>query len=297
MTFSSADLRQRFASRMTYKHAASWRKPFIEPRRFFVNQFRKYGILRPPIGTLCTVKAFHAGDFAVVVGEGVSNDIASYGVFEDELTAAFLRLVQPNQVVVDIGMHIGYFSVLLAQLVGSGGQVHSFEPTPSTRDIALRNVSRFQHVTVHPLAVWSSQCTMTFHDYGVQWMAYNSFTQARLDAEIKGTPFQVETTTLDNLRGSLDRPIALVKIDAESAEKEILIGAEELLRSDRPLLSVEVGDLEKETRSRELVQWLQTAKYTAWDSNLYGFQPHKVKEHYDYDNLIFAPVGVDLSRL
>lgn len=282
---------------MRYKRAASWRKPFVEPRRFLANQLRKFGVLRSPIGTLRNVSAFHAADFAVVVGEGVSNELTSYGVFEDELTAAFLRLVQPGHVVVDIGMHLGYFTVLFAQLVGSDGQVHSFEPTPSTRALALRNVARFPQVTVHPYAVWSSRQTMTFNDYGTRWMGFNSFTRARLDTGIQGTPFQVETTTLDDLRRSLNRPIALVKIDAESAEKEILIGAQELLRLDRPILTVEVGDFGQETMSRDLVQWLVAANYVAWDSTLSGFRPHKLKERYSYDNLIFAPAGVDISKL
>jgi FkbM family methyltransferase len=226
----------------------------------------------------------------------VSNELVSYGVFEDELTEAFLRLVKPDQVVVDIGMHLGYFTVLFAQLVGSGGQVHSFEPTRSTRELAQRNVGQFPQVTVHPYAVWSSRQTMTFNDYGKELMGFNSFTRARLDTEIKGTRFQVETTTLDDLRRSLDRPIALVKIDAESAEKEILTGAEELLRFDRPLLSVEVGDFGQETMSKDLVQWLESANYAAWDSTLSGFRPHKLKDHYAYDNLIFAPAGVDITK-
>jgi len=292
-----ADLCNRFHLQMRYKHAASWRKPFIEPRRFFANQLRRFGIPRSATGAVRNVEAFHSSDFAIVVGEGVSTEIASYGVFEEDLTRAFLRLVQPDQVVVDIGMHLGYFTVLLAQLVGNGGQVHSFEPTPSTRALAMRNVGRFSQVIVHPLAVWSSQRTMTFQDYGVQWMAFNSFTQARLDAAIKGTPFQVETTTLDQLRRSLNRPISLVKIDAESAEKEILIGAEELIKNDRPLLSVEVGDFGQERGSRDLVRWLEAAKYKAWDSTSSGFRPHEAKEQYAYGNLIFAPDGQDLNNM
>jgi FkbM family methyltransferase len=294
---NACELSQSFQASMRYKRAVPWRKPFVEPRRFLVNQLRKFGVLRPPTGTLREVPAFHASDFAIVVGEGVGNEIASYGVFEDQLTEAFLRLVQPNQVVVDIGMHLGYFTVLFAQLVGNGGQVHSFEPTPSTRTLGLRNVGRFPQVTVHPYAVWSSQQTMTFNDYGQQLMGFNSFTRARLDTGIKGTPFQVETTTLDHLRRSLARPIAVVKIDAESAEKEILIGAEELLRLDRPILSVEVGDIGQETTSRELVEWLAAANYVPWESTLSGFRPHIPKERYSYDNLIFAPAGSDITKI
>lgn len=281
---------------MKYKHATPWHKPFLAPGRFIRNQLRK-NFLRKPVGTVQTTNAFHLSGFTVVSGEAVSNEIISYGTYEDELTDAFLRLVQPDQVVVDIGMHLGYFTTLFAQLVGPKGQVHSFEPTPSTCKLASANVNRFPNVTVHPLAVWSSRRTLTFHDYGLQWMGYNSFTKARLEAVDKGTPFQVETTTLDSFRQTLNNRIALVKIDAESAEKEILIGAENLLHNERPLISLETGDFGAEVTSRNLIEHLMARDYAAWDPTLNGFQPHHLKERYDYNNLIFAPTGKDLNKI
>ena len=294
---NAAELHQCFKVCMTYKRATSWRKPFIAPGRFVANQVRKFGLLRYPIGTVLKANAFHLPGFTVVSGDPVSNQIISYGAYEDELTEAFLRLVQPNQMVVDIGMHLGYFTTLFAQLVGLDGQVHSFEPTPSTRKLSLANVSQFPQVTVHPFAVWSSQRTMTFYDYGVQWMAYNSFTKARLDMEIKGTPFQVETITLDSFRQTLNRPIALVKIDAESAERDILVGAVELLASDRPIISLEVGDEgSTECRSRELVEMLQKMGYRVWEFQNGHFVVHSLRSSYTYDNLIFAPIAQDLSN-
>jgi FkbM family methyltransferase len=294
---SVSELRQRFQSCIKYKRAARWRKPLLAPGKFVLNQLRK-SLLHKPVGTVLTARAFHLASFTVVSGEAVSNEIISYGTYEDELTDAFLRLVQADQVVVDIGMHLGYFTALFAQLVGPRGQVHSFEPTPSTRELASANVNQFPQVTVHPFAVWSSQKTMTFRDYGLQWMGYNSFAKARLEAAGEGVPFEVETTTLDNFRQSLNRPIALVKIDAESAEKEILIGADYLLRTDRPLISLETGDYGVDVGStRELVEYLMAREYAAWDPTLRGFRPHQLKERYDYDNLIFAPTGKDLTRI
>jgi len=292
---NTSELRQRFQTCIKYKRSTSWHKPFLAPGRFISNQLRK-NLLRKPVGTVQTTDAFHLPGFTVVSGEPVSNEIISYGIYENELTEAFLRLVQQDQVVVDIGMHLGYFTTLFAQLVGPKGQVHSFEPTPSTRELACANVNQFPQVTVHPFAVWSSRQTLTFQDYGLQWMAYNSFTKARLDAVGRGVPFQVETITLDSFRQTLSRPIALVKIDAESAEKEILIGAENLLHTDRPLISLETGDFGAETISRNLIEHLMARKYAVWDSTPNGFQPHQLKERYDYDNLIFAPAGTDLTK-
>ena len=295
---NAAELHQCFKVCMTYKRATSWRKPFIAPDRFVANQLRKFGLLHNLTGTVLKVDAFHLPGFTVVSGDPVSNQIMSYGTYEDELTEAFLRLVQPNQVVLDIGMHLGYFTTLFAQLVGPGGQVHSFEPTPSTLKLSRANVSQFPQVTVHPLAVWSSRRTMTFYDYGVQWMAFNSFTKARLDMEIKGTPFQVETITLDSFRQTLNRPIALVKIDAELAERDILVGAVKLLASDRPIISLEVGDEgSTECRSRELVEMLQKMGYRVWELQNGRFVLHSLRSSYSYDNLIFAPTAQDLSSM
>ncbi len=289
-------LRRRLHDRLRYKHAPRWRKPFLAPGRFARNQLRRFGLLRPPPGTVGRARAFHLADFTVVSGDPVSEEIIAFGVYEAELTGAFLRLLTPGQVAVDVGMHLGYFTTLFAELVGPGGQVHAFEPTPSTRTLAAANVRRFPQVTVHPFAVWSARQTLTFRDYGPRWLAYNSFTQARLETLGEGTPFPVETITLDEFRESLRHPIALMKIDAESAEREILRGAEKLLAADRPLVSLEVGDPAPQATSRELIEWLTARQYRVWQWRPAGFQPHAVQAQYAYDNLIFAPADRDLSR-
>ena len=286
-----------FRACLLYKQAKPWQKPFLDPSRFLRNQLRKRGLSRGRAGQLRQVDAFHLPRFTVVNGETVSEGISSYGIYEENLTEAFLRLVEPGQVVVDIGMHLGYYTTLFARLVGEKGAVHSFEPTPSTREIAGRNVKQFANVTVHPFAVWSGVQQLTFHDYGPEWMAFNSFDCARMDS---GPPppklFEVETITLDTFRADLSKPVAIVKVDAESAEPEILSGAVQLLRSDRPLVSLEVGDTGVERTSRRLVDLMRSYSYASWEFNNGRFVAHQPKERYDYDNLIFAPTGRDLSK-
>lgn len=294
---SQPELMSRFQSCLAYESAQPWQKPLRNPRRFLVNQLRCRGLLRQEPGALRQVAAFHLPDFTVVTGDAVSEQIASYGIYEKTLTEAFLRLVSPGQTVVDIGMHVGYYTSLFALMVGESGQVHSFEPTPSTREIALRNIGRFPQVTVHPQAVWSSVQTMTFKDYGLRWMAFNSFTDARLENEqLNPKPFQVETTTLDNFREHLGRPIHLLKIDAESAERDIILGAEKLLQSDHPILSLEVGDFEQNpSASRDLIELLNERGYAAWEFESGKFQRHTPKKTYSYDNLLFVERTQDLS--
>jgi FkbM family methyltransferase len=294
---SDTELLQRFKACTRYKNAKAWQKPWIDPGRFARNQLRKRGIGSGAVGGLRSVRTFHLSEFTVVNGENVSEHIGSYGVYEDSLTEAFLHLVRPGQVVIDIGMHLGYYTTLFARLVGETGAVHAFEPTPSTREIATRNVSRFPQVRIHPEAVWRCMETLSFHDYGVRWMAFNSFTAAKEQGGPEPRVFDVQTITLDDFRGGLGRAVHVVKIDAESAEESILAGAGKLLKQDGPVVSMEVGDAEGQGASRQAVDALLAHDYRVWEFSGGKFAPHVLRERYAYDNLIFAPAKRDLSSL
>jgi len=282
-------LMQRFEACMKYSQATPWRKPLLNFRRFFRNQLRKHSIGVAPPGELRTATAFHLDHFTIVNGEGVGEQIASYGVFEGNLTEAFLRLVKPGQVVVDVGMHLGYYTTLFACLVGNEGEVHGFEPTPTTREIAAANVRLFSNVRVHPYAVWSSAQSLQLRDYGLKRMAFNSLTAGPPDNHSPPPKLiEVQTITLDDFRRKLGRPISLIKIDAESAEHEILKGMEGLLKTDLPTVSLEVGDAPGKYPSWKLVQWMRTAGYEPWELGAGAFVRHHPQETYDYDNILFV---------
>lgn len=289
-------LMRAFQTRLRYKTCAKWQKPFVNPLRFARNQFKKFAGRGEVDGEIREVEAFHLADFSIVNGEGVGEQIASYGIYEESLTEAFLRLVRPGMVVLDVGMHVGYYTTLFARLVGERGEVHAFEPTPSTRTIAARNVARFKQVVVHPEALWSCERVVKFRDYGPKWLAFNSFTEAKTDQEIPPPQeFDVTTGTLDQFRQRRGKTISLIKIDAESAELEILRGAATMLKVDRPLLTVEVGDVGANIQSRALHEHLAAAGYRAWELCNGKFQLHQPRERYSYDNLIFAPCERELS--
>jgi FkbM family methyltransferase len=295
-----AQLLSRFRTCLRYQQAKSWQKPLLAPRRFVTNQLRKRGLLTRTAGSLSTTATFHLPQFTIVEGELVSQEITSYGMFEPELTEAFLHLVQPGQVVLDIGMHLGYYTTLFAVLVGSKGQVHAFEPTPSTRELAQHNTALFPQVTVHPVAVWSSAGTLTLRDYGLRFMGFNTLVRPKLEEE-PAPPKQidVQTVTLDQFSASRDtaQKIALIKIDAESAERAIIAGAKQLIARDQPIISVEVGDRLESQESRLLNEDLVRLGYTPWEFNGGHFRQHEMRRAYAYGNLIFAPAGVLLSKL
>lgn len=137
------------------------------------------------------------------------------------------QLVRPGDTAVDVGANIGYVTLLLAQTVGPGGNVHAFEPDPDNLLELERTVAqnRLPNVRVHPCAVGDAE--------GVASLA--SGINARLRTE--GT-VPVRVRRLDDvLRG---QRVDFLKIDVEGHEGAVLAGATRLLAEQRPRLFVEV---------------------------------------------------------
>lgn len=60
--------------------------------------------------------------------------------WEKPETELFKNYIKPGMTVVDIGAHVGYFTLLASKLVGDKGRVISFEPTPATLDLLSQNL-------------------------------------------------------------------------------------------------------------------------------------------------------------
>ena len=55
------------------------------------------------------------------------------------LTEALSAVLTKGAVAVDIGANLGYFTLLMAELVGPAGAVHAFEPNPAIADRLARS--------------------------------------------------------------------------------------------------------------------------------------------------------------
>src|SRR5690606_12848835 len=74
----------------------------------------------------------------------------------EPLTAALIeRLLEPGDVFVDIGAHVGWLSLLAARSVGPHGKVVAIDPQPYNCDRILTNagLNGFENIVVAPVAV------------------------------------------------------------------------------------------------------------------------------------------------
>ena len=76
------------------------------------------------------------------------------GTYEPHVLAAIENTLRPGMLALDIGAHLGYFTLVMASLVGPAGQVFAFEPQPAPAAALRRSLSRnrLSRVQVIPLA-------------------------------------------------------------------------------------------------------------------------------------------------
>ncbi|MCC6526556.1 MAG: FkbM family methyltransferase [Polyangiaceae bacterium] len=246
-------------------------------------------------GVPVVARTFWGERMRLVVPDRVSLTILRYGFFEEELTRVFIEWLKPGMVFFDVGSHFGYFSLLAANLVGPGGQVHAFEPTPSTFRVLAANLRGRTNARAVNAAAYREDTVLEFKDYGVEFSAFNTLYQGKVDAaerrRLRASVVKVRARALDRYVEEAGVAPDFVKIDVEGAEPDVLRGFDHTLRDKRPMLSLEVGDkdIPGVVRSRDVVQSLIDRGYRALQFERGHLVPHLIRERYDYENLLFVP--------
>ncbi len=239
-----------------------------------------------------STKTFWGERIDVMIPEGGSVSIATTGFLEPELTKWILRFVGDGMIAIDIGAHFGYYTTLLSHLVGPQGEVHAFEPTPSTFSMLRSNVRGRKNVFTNRLACFSHSGYMPLSDYGLRYSGFNSLVGSRMGHLRPERVMQVRTLRLDDYVNSKGLTPNFVKIDAESSEWEILRGMHEVITRHHPVISLEVGDFVAEAiPSRTLIQHLLDLGYDPLEATDGYMRRHKLQDRYGYSNILFIPRG------
>ncbi len=161
------------------------------------------------------------------------------------------HLLQPGDVVIDLGAHVGACTKFLSDVVGETGLVYSVEPFPLNFEILQMNVRKLGLSNVRLLncavSEVSGQLMMevpTFAEFG------ESFYDARLVPAGSTSSLRqaiVDVKTVDSLFNGGSRPVSFIKCDVEGQELQTLRGARNLIDDDRPLLLLEISLMDEAT--------------------------------------------------
>ncbi|MFH1404360.1 MAG: FkbM family methyltransferase [Candidatus Altiarchaeota archaeon] len=240
-----------------------------------------------------TVKTFWGEPMDVVFPEVVSVGISYCGYNDVGLTHMILDYLKSGMTFLDVGAHFGFYTLLASRMVGDGGHVHSFEPTPSSFEILESNVKDHSNVVALNLALYSHTGKLSFKDYGITYSAFNSHYYPRVlyNPPPPVTEYEVQAVRLDEyLCEKAIRP-DFIKIDAESSEYDILKGGCDTIEEHRPIITLETGDLDygEASKSGQSIKYLLDRGYGAYEYYDGRIIEHQLLDHYAYDNLLFLP--------
>lgn len=242
--------------------------------------------------------------------EGPMLSALSAGQFyEPEVSYFLTNVLEAGDTFIDVGAHVGYFSMLAAQVVGPEGKVYAFEPEP-------RNAARIrEHVTLNRLdnialleqAVGEEDGEVELHVnadnsgghalWDVGEHPYNTLSRARHEVRkvARGTLFQL-------LGPTVGQRIRVVKIDVEGSELGVLKGAMLLLMArEIPYVICEINEFalaKMGATGRGMRAFMQACGYACYRMsaeapNLTAFPPElEVQSPYVY-NVLFTTQPVE----
>ncbi len=166
---------------------------------------------------------------------------AAFGREGEEGIPEILSALKPGGVVLDIGAHIGGFSLIAARAVGDTGKVFAFEPVANNVELLKENRRLNGADWIVPICAAvgrkDGSIELFVSDTDTMWATTretwsNVLHHGTAPAHIKAK--RVPLVTVDGfVRENSIKNIALIKIDVEAAEMDVLAGAAETLTDGR----------------------------------------------------------------
>jgi FkbM family methyltransferase len=204
-----------------------------------------------------------------------------YGTWEPAATSAVVATVQPGMTVIDIGAHIGYYTLLFAKCVGSAGQVFAFEPLPGNYALLQKNIglNNLRHVHTLNEAVFSRAGEITIAVPDEQPNPGSGSVYLNGGAQ----NFRVHATSVDAFCEQSGIRPDILKMDVEGAEYEVLMGAKETIARFRPKMMIELHHFDGNLAAHPVpdllaglgyqIQWIERWQLTSYILAVPGDRP------------------------
>ena len=263
----------------------------VRPRSSRRPSFREFDarLPRPPAAAGTTPRAGDRLAVQAPMGQFIPRELQRLGLagYEPESLACYLAAasVAGDGWMWDVGANVGLYGLLAAAMTTR--DVVAFEPTPAlTR--TLRSIARSNRlpVTVEELALSDHEGTATFY-LSDRTDASNSLAEGFRQASVS---IDVPLDTVDSFVERTGQDPAVMKIDTETTEPDVLRGAEQTILRRRPWILCEVLP----GRNEQIIGDMMTT----WGYRLFHVdhraileqRDHVAADHGELRNWLFAPV-------
>ncbi len=167
------------------------------------------------------------------------------------------KIIRPGDYCVDIGAHLGYFTLELSRLTGKSGKVFAIEPMSAFHNTLARLLQqkRSANVTLYKVALGGNG---EYVEMGIPKVGtVKRFAHARVMESSPTLDYieseKVKNESGDNLFGSLPR-LDYIKCDVEGLEFQVFASFTQTLQKHHPILLCELFEREQRIKLFELLR-------------------------------------------
>lgn len=203
----------------------------------------------------------------------------------------FLKsVIKKNDVIIDIGANLGYFSLYFSRWAGRDGIVYAIEPVETVRKVLTKNAKNYKNIKIIPYALGefnkdieianTSRSAKGFIASGSNFVMDGSMTVTdenidKFNAVMrKGSELFADLTKID-----------FIKCDVEGYETNIIPEMESLLKKHEPVMLIETRR-ENRIIIRDFLSGLGYTGYVLENGKLHLSTSLKEKEE---DDILFIP--------
>lgn len=157
------------------------------------------------------------------------------------------NIIKKDDVIIDIGANLGYYTLPFSKWVGQNGHVYAVEPISQLREVLLKNIGKRKNVKLIPYALGSENKSIrmgndTRKDSGVIATGSHFVLEENKKAEDE---FAAEMKKGSDLFLNLEK-LNFIKCDVEGYETVIIPEIKDLLTTHKPAMLVETRGEKRE---------------------------------------------------
>lgn len=182
-----------------------------------------------------------------------------HGYHEPAVTILLERLVSSKHALLDIGSHLGYFSILFASVPGNGAMAIELDPTnfrALTRSISWQPETIKSHVRAINVGISDKASTI----YIPESRPHDASSSINSTQTERSNTIPVKLSTIDTVLEEMTFAPDIVKIDVEGFEVHALRGATKLLSEQRPVLLIELHPSRLRSLGKQVSDVLEQTK-------------------------------------
>ena len=210
------------------------------------------------------VNLLHLALFVPHHDSGIIGEIFSDEVYDRYFTP------EKGSIVIDVGAHVGTYTLKAASRVGNTGHVYAIEPSPTSYALLKHNIKINSFKNITPLNIALS------NQNGKQKLYLANKPSHATVVNPSNKYVKVDSRKLDDIiQQHTSKRIDIIKIDAEGAEKEILLGALNTLTHSTSKIVVAAYHYPEELDELSLI--LRKCGFSTKDHNgiLYAYKNYK----------------------